>query len=542
MSAKPHSQWSDTAAVVEGRPALGSVLGGKFRTVRQLGEGGMGVVFEAEHILSGKHVAIKWMQPDVASQPQAVERFLREARACALVRHPNVVDVYDVVHEGDVVFLVMELLEGEPLSAALGRGGMPAHELIALLIEAMRGVSAAHRQGVIHRDIKPDNIFLEREADRSTRTPKVLDFGISKLNAEGMALTQTGVMLGTPMYMSFEQLRGVRDIDVRTDVYAFGVILYEALTGRTPYEAQNLAELIYKIANIEPIAPKVLRPEIPSRLERIILTAMAKDRDARFDSLDVMIRELQPFATGIQFRGHMTNNDLAPLPCVVASPPQPVVTESPTASLEQAQTERSEALAGTNAFTPPSQRRRRAFWLVGVPAVGALLGGMTLVGWSSLRAGVSRAATESQVTLPLAAEKTASNSPTSPLPATESPEREPTVPAQALQLTTASAPVPDEPSSARGAAEPAGTQPVANAAAMTVESRSAKGVPSEHTVQQGASTDMPKLNPLKKASQAAGAPPTRSNAQAKPKALTTSVEVLEKPSGLRAGRPRHDEF
>jgi eukaryotic-like serine/threonine-protein kinase len=208
-------------------PAVGSVLAGRFRVLRQLGEGGMGVVLEAENTQTGKRVAIKWLRAALASQPDAVERFLREARASARVRHPNVVDVYDVVQEADSAFLVMELLEGELLTAVLERGGIPAHELIALLLDAMRGVAAAHKQGVIHRDIKPDNIFLEFESDRGRRTPKVLDFGISKLSAgEPLSLTQAGVTLGTPLYMSLEQLRGADDIDERTDVYAFGVILY----------------------------------------------------------------------------------------------------------------------------------------------------------------------------------------------------------------------------------------------------------------------------------------------------------------------------
>jgi serine/threonine protein kinase len=288
-------------------PAPGQVLGAKYRVVRQIGEGGMGVVLEAEHTTSGKRVAIKWLHPKVAHEPDAEERFVREARAAARVRHPNVVDVYDVVQEREGVFLVMELLEGEPLTDVLERGQLPVPSLIALLIEAMRGVSAAHKQGVVHRDIKPDNIFLCRIPDRTTPTPKVLDFGISKLSGqENLSITQTGMALGTPLYMSYEQLQGSRDVDARTDVYAFAVILYEALTGQPPFWADTFSQLMVKIATEHVPPPKSLREEVPGELDRIVLRALAKDRAQRTPSLLAFISELEPFASESAFRAQMT--------------------------------------------------------------------------------------------------------------------------------------------------------------------------------------------------------------------------------------------
>jgi tRNA A-37 threonylcarbamoyl transferase component Bud32 len=288
-------------------PDVGSTIGRRYRVLRRIGEGGMGVVVEAENVVTGKRVAIKWMHPQVAAQPDAAERFLREARASARVRHPNVVDVYDAVHEDDTCFLVMELLEGEPLSFLLERGGVPAHELIALLLDAMRGVVAAHKQGVIHRDIKPENIFLAIESEHGPKVPKVLDFGISKLLGAGVtSLTRTGATMGTPMYMSYEQLCGVKDIDVRTDVYAFGVVLYEALTGRPPYQAANLPQLVARMTHTQPAAPRELRPEIPVALERLIQRAMAKDREARIGSLVELIEQLEPFASPRAFRPQLT--------------------------------------------------------------------------------------------------------------------------------------------------------------------------------------------------------------------------------------------
>lgn len=290
-------------------PSPGALLGNKYRVVRLIGEGGMGAVYEAVHEFTEKRVAIKWLHPHLTASEQAVERFLREAKAAARVRHPNVVDVYDVAHEHGTAFLVMEYLEGEPLSALLELGGVPMHEAIALLLPAMRAVAAAHRQGIVHRDIKPENLFLATLEDRAAPVLKVLDFGISKLSPRGgeqLALTKTGSTLGTPMYMSFEQLSGAKDVDARADIYAFGVILYEVLTGRAPYEAESFTELVVKVATTTPASPKELRADIPTALARVVQWAMAKDRDQRILSMEALVRELEPFSTRDGFQSEMT--------------------------------------------------------------------------------------------------------------------------------------------------------------------------------------------------------------------------------------------
>jgi serine/threonine-protein kinase len=293
-------------------PPEGALLSATYRVLRQIGEGGMGVVLEAEHAHSGRRVAIKWMHPQQAGRPGAAERMLREARAMARVSHPNVVEVFDVVQDGGAVCLVMELLEGEPLSRLIERRELADHRIIALLVEAMRGVAAAHGQGIVHRDIKPDNIYMARVPDRSGPMPKVLDFGISKFAEQsGPSLTRTGTALGTPMYMSYEQLCGVRDIDVRTDVYAFGAILYEALGGRPPYEAETLPQLIVKISNGRPTALGKLRPDLPSGLIKVVRRAMARDRDQRTPSIEALIAELEPYAT---IDGYTTANTRFSLP------------------------------------------------------------------------------------------------------------------------------------------------------------------------------------------------------------------------------------
>ncbi|MEY4577293.1 MAG: hypothetical protein RL701_1996 [Pseudomonadota bacterium] len=221
-------------------PVLGSLLADKYRVEAVLGEGGMGTVFRARHELMDKPVAIKWLHAKLAGDATNRDRFIREAKAMARVRHANVIEVYDVgVHRG-ALFLVMELLEGESFEQVLQRGTMTIPRALRLLIESMRGVAAAHGRNIIHRDIKPENIFIVYDALHPDGCAKVLDFGISKLLDDGpnpLRITTTGATIGTPLYMSFEQMSGVADIDARSDVYSFGVLLYRALTGRLPFEA-----------------------------------------------------------------------------------------------------------------------------------------------------------------------------------------------------------------------------------------------------------------------------------------------------------------
>jgi serine/threonine-protein kinase len=287
-------------------PQVGEMVAGKYRIERIIGEGGMGAVFAASHALTGKRVALKWMLPELAANEAAAQRFMREAQAAGRIDHPNVVDIYDVgEHEGST-FLVMEYLQGETLTAAFARGGLDAQQVIRLLLPAMRGVAAAHKMGVVHRDLKPDNIFLCSDADGDYREPKVLDFGISKVSStEGQLnprLTRTGAVMGTPYYMSPEQIRGSAEVDHRTDVYAFGVILYEALTGQVPFDADAYSALILEIATGTPKRPRELRAELPAELEAVVLKAMAREPQQRYPDVESLARALEPFADGLTFR------------------------------------------------------------------------------------------------------------------------------------------------------------------------------------------------------------------------------------------------
>jgi hypothetical protein len=278
----------------------GTSLGGKYRIERLLGEGGVGSVYAAEQMQTGKRVALKCVDISTAPDPAAAERLIREAQAAARVRHPNVLDIYDVGRTGQTMFLVMEYLEGEPLAAALARGRMPVQKLISLLLPAMRGVAEAHRKGVVHRDIKPENIFLARNVDSREPTAMVLDFGISKLlDPRGhtlRSLTADGCVIGTPYYMSYEQALGEKGIDGRADVYAFGVILYEGLTGKHPRTADDFASLVKLFLSKQVPAPIELNPDIPRALSALVMWAIERDRERRISSMESLIRELEPFA------------------------------------------------------------------------------------------------------------------------------------------------------------------------------------------------------------------------------------------------------
>ncbi|MET0340173.1 MAG: serine/threonine-protein kinase [Polyangiales bacterium] len=274
--------------------APGLIVGGKYRLLRALGEGGMGAVFEVEHVVTHKRAALKWLHPELGAYENGQSRLLQEARATSRVRHRNVVDLYDVLEDEGALYLVMELLAGELLSHWLAGGDRTLGQLLALLVPVMEGIAAAHAVGVVHRDIKPANIFLACTAAPEP-VPKVIDFGISR-TFDGERLTCSGMAMGTPRYVSYEQLRGERDVDGRSDVYAFGVMLYEALVGRAPHEAKSFAEQAIRFATTPPPLPRLLRPELPLALEAVLLRAIARDRADRYPDAAALIAALAPFA------------------------------------------------------------------------------------------------------------------------------------------------------------------------------------------------------------------------------------------------------
>lgn len=265
----------------------GTVLDGRYRLIRKIGEGGMATVWEAEHMTLGSAVAVKFLRFGALQSQQARERFLREARVSASVRHRNVVEIQDFgVTEDGNPYLVMELLRGETLAAMLSRQGiLPVAEAARMVSLILRGLIAVHEQGIIHRDLKPQNVFIVDDPDGSY--PKLLDFGVCRAaDPEPTArnLTREGTILGTLEYMSPEQARGLRDVDTRTDVYAAGAILYDALTGRLPYEAKATGDLLVKIACEVPTSIAAYRPDLPEPVVEVVMKSIAKLREDRYQS------------------------------------------------------------------------------------------------------------------------------------------------------------------------------------------------------------------------------------------------------------------
>jgi hypothetical protein len=274
---------------------------GRYRIVRLMGRGGMGAVYEGVHRDLRKRVAIKTLHPTVAASAEARARFLREGQAASRIQHPNVVDVTDVGTDGNITYLVMEFLEGEDLAGLLERrGALSIVESVDILLDVAGAIAVAHEEGVIHRDLKPGNVFMEHTR-RGGSKPIVLDFGISKLSARGgsnsLALTGTGAAMGTPYYVAPEQFRSAAGADGRSDQYALGAILYECVTGERAHQGNTIYEVIRSVGEGAFKPPHHYRPDVPPLLESAILRAMALDPASRFPSVQAFGQAIVPFAS-----------------------------------------------------------------------------------------------------------------------------------------------------------------------------------------------------------------------------------------------------
>ncbi len=361
-------------------------LGGKYQLGRMLGEGGMGSVYEAEHVGLAKRVAIKLLSENYAEDEIFVKRFRREARAMAAVTHDNVVQVMDTGEDEDgIPFIVMELLEGEPLASVIRRERvLTAPAATDIAGQVLAGLAAAHKKGIIHRDLKPANVFLTQTEDGHQRT-KVLDFGISKFSSDltNVNMTAEGAVIGTPAYMSPEQVKGRSDVDQRADLYAVGVMLYRMLTGRLPFAAKKPRQIYDKILKGDPKPIQTLQPSVPDALVAVVMKAMSLRKSERYATAEEFFEDLHGAMPDMEATG--------PLPVITRSssggsifPPSGIDTDSgptrdargsrgPSSQATTGRVPEPEEGGGTAAGPKPNGL------LLGLLAAVLLIGGIALI-------------------------------------------------------------------------------------------------------------------------------------------------------------------
>jgi serine/threonine protein kinase len=363
---------SAAEAAQRGGLSAGQVLVGRYRLEALLGRGGMGEVWRAVQLPTLRQVAVKLLHSALLHQPDMRRRSLREARVASAINHPNVVEVLDAFElEDGTPALVMPLLEGESLGSLLSREGQLAvGPLLSVLVPLVSAVAAAHEQHVIHRDLKPDNVFLAREGDATV--VKVLDFGIAKLvgdeGSTDSTITGTGTLIGTPCYMAPEQAFGERDQDHRVDIYAIGVVAYEALSGCRPVEGENIGHVVKTMLTQATTPLGVVAPTVPARLAALVMKLLARDKQRRPQTLAEVLTELREIGEGADV-------NLAAAGAVASHPPgEPSTLVSPRdagGSEEQLQeptpTAPRSLTPAEHSITqaPPSTRPRTVLWPVG---------------------------------------------------------------------------------------------------------------------------------------------------------------------------------
>ena len=301
---------------------VGGMMAG-YRLLKKLGEGGMGMVLEAEDMRLNRRVAIKVMKPEIAAKGIHRERFLREAQAAARVEHDHIVPIFQVGEENGVPFIAMPFLKGEPLDVRLKRARLDLPEIISIGRQTAEGLAAAHEQGLIHRDIKPANIWLEETEAGGVRV-KILDFGLARLSGDQANLTQSGAVMGTPAYMAPEQARG-RAVDHRADLFSLGCILYELSTGKRPFTGPNTMAVLSSLALDVPPEPITLNPQLPPELSRLIAKLLLKDPAKRISSANDVVETLKKLLPGNKV--------------VVIAQPQAAPQASPWAGIDASSTE-----------------------------------------------------------------------------------------------------------------------------------------------------------------------------------------------------------
>jgi serine/threonine-protein kinase len=299
---------SDSAGRVKSPVAAGDIVAGKYRVERVLGAGGMGVVVAARHLDLDQPVALKFILPHALAGKGNVERFMREARAAVRLKSEHVARVYDVGRDGeDRPFMVLELLEGMDLAKlSKQKGPLPVADAVEYVLQACEALVEAHAAGIVHRDLKPQNLFVTRRLN-GTPLLKVLDFGIAKAIGPGaagqMALTDSAAIIGSPLYMAPEQMRSARSAEIRSDIWALGVILYELLGGQLPFDGETVTEVCIHVVNEDPAPLLTLRPGLDPNLVGIVMRCLEKEVEARYHNVSALAASLEPFSRSAQQGG-----------------------------------------------------------------------------------------------------------------------------------------------------------------------------------------------------------------------------------------------
>jgi serine/threonine-protein kinase len=437
----------------------GELIDGKYRVVKLIGQGGMGAVYEGNHELIDRRVAIKVLLP-MAEQAQAIARFEREARAAGRIGNDHILEVLDIGSIGDGSrYMVMEFLDGDPLSKRIEeRLRLSAGEAARIALQLLDGLGAAHAAGVLHRDLKPDNIFLVRQKAGHRDFVKIIDFGISKFQvlgqADEMRMTATGIVVGTPYYISPEQAKGLGDVDHRNDLYAVGVILFEALSGRVPFLADNFNNLLFKIVLEEAPQLATLVPDIDPEFAAIVHRGMARDRNDRYASAEDFAGAIRDWMTraGVALDGP-ADAARAAMPSVAGATAGGVSTQSNPAMLS---TMVGKAMGSTTpgafgASQPiepvvvPKKKAPIALFAAGGVGLVAVIGTIAaLSGGGSPEPSSSSAAASSQVVAEAPAERPAAPAPPPAVPAPV-PSPAPEAPSSASSTAPAPAASPTEP-------------------------------------------------------------------------------------------------
>jgi tRNA A-37 threonylcarbamoyl transferase component Bud32 len=345
---------------------------GPYRIIAQLGQGGMATVYKAYHAALDRYVAIKVLHRAFTEDPNFLARFQREARVVAKLEHPNIVPVYDFAEHDGQPYLVMKFIEGETLKARLGRGTLTRVEALRIVEAVGRGLAYAHQRQVLHRDIKPSNVLLAPDGGIY-----LADFGLARMAQSGESTLSSDVMMGTPHYISPEQARGERDLDARTDIYSFGVLLYELVVGRVPFNADTPFSIIHDHIYTPLPLPRSLNPRVPEAVERTLLKSLAKDRDHRFQTIAEMVTA---------FRQAVLGQPPAGVPDI------PTATEPATTRPRHGE-EETLAMPASARDTAARQTRRRSWaWVAGGLGIACLcLGAFAVAANRSGAAGVAPA-------------------------------------------------------------------------------------------------------------------------------------------------------